>query len=144
MRISGSTFCRVAGVAALAACAVPDPFVPTVDNMVGAYTATQLVTADANGYVDWIAAGGSLTLTLNANATTTGRLFLPGGATGGGDLDEDMVGTWLLIGQTIQLGQAAQTFVRQMDFIAEENRLAGDKYFGTAPDTLRVIIILTK
>ena len=129
------------GALALMSCRVGDVFVPTPENMVGAYTATQLVTADPSGFVNWLDAGGSLTLTLNADGKTTGHLFLPGGAPGGGDLDADMAGSWLLIGHTVQLGQAADTFVRQMDFTADLNRLAGDQYFGT---DFRVIIVLTK
>lgn len=128
-------------LAAFAACRIAEPFVPTPDNMAGSYTATQLVTADSVGFIDWLAAGGSLTLTLNADGKTTGRLFLPGGAVGGGDVDADMTGTWLLYGTTVQLGQAAETFVRGMDFNAGKDRLAGDQYFG---NTLRVIIVLTK
>ena len=132
---------RLLGALALVSCRVGDVFVPTPDNMVGAYTATRLVTVDPSGIVNWLDAGGSLTLTLNADATITGRLFLPGGATGGGDVDADMAGTWLLVGHTVQFGQAAETFVRNMDFNADLDRLAGDQYFGT---DLRVIIVLIK
>lgn len=132
---------QLLGVVALVSCRVGDVFVPTPDNMVGAYTATQLVTADPSSVVNWLDVGGSLTLTLNADGTTTGHLFLPGGAEGGGDVDADMAGTWLLIGHTVQLGQTADTFVREMNFTADLDRLAGDQYFGT---TLRVIIVLTK
>jgi hypothetical protein len=128
------------GALALMSCRVGDVFVPTPDNMVGAYTATQLLTADPSGIVNWLDAGGSLTLTLNADGKTSGHLFLPGGAPGGGDLDADMAGSWLLIGHTVLLGQAAETFVREMDFTADLDRLAGDKSFGA----LRVIIVLTK
>jgi hypothetical protein len=129
------------GVVALMSCRVGDPFAPTVANMAGAYTAHALVIADTAGAIDWIDAGGSLTLTLSANGSLSGRLFLPGGAAGGGDLDEDMAGNWFLIGHTISFGQAAQTFVRDMDFTADQDRISVDHYFGT---TLRVIIVLTK
>ena len=144
MKISGSTSSSIApllAVVALVSCRVGDVFVPTPDNMVGSYTATQLVTADPSTVVNWLEVGGSLTLTLTADGKTSGHLFLPGGAAGGGDVDADMAGTWLLIGRTVQLGQAAQTFVREMNFNADMNRLAGDQYFGT---TLRVIIVLMK
>jgi hypothetical protein len=132
---------QVLGALALVSCSVGDPFVPTVDNMAGQYTASQIVFANPSGVVNWIDSGGTLTMTLSPNATTSGRLFLPGGAEGGGDLDADMAGTWLLIGNTIQFGQAAQTFVRAMDFSAGQNRIAGDHYFA---DSLRVIIVLFK
>lgn len=129
------------GFVAFASCHVGDPFLPSPENMSGAYTATQLITVDPNGPVDWLKAGASLHITLTLDGKTSGRLFMPGAAPGGGDLDEDMAGTWLVYGYTLQIAQAAPTFIRNIDFIAEENRIAGDQYFG---DTLRVIIILTK
>lgn len=147
MRISGSTSCRIAGrigllgVAALVSCTVGDPFAPSVDNMAGAYTAGRLVTADSSGVIDWLAAGGTLTLTLSSDGSMSGRLFLPGGGASGGDLDADMAGDWLLIGHTVSFGQVAQTFVRELDFVAARDRLAADRYFG---DSLRVIVVLTK
>lgn len=129
------------GVLALMSCRVGDPFAPTVDKMAGTYIAHQMVTVDTAGFVNWLDAGGSLTLTLSADGSLSGRLFLPGGAAGGGDLEADMAGSWLLIGHTIQFGQVADTFVRDMDFIADQDRISGDQYFGTS---LRVIIVLTK
>lgn len=144
MRIDAQGLRAVVGglvaVAALGSCKVGDPFAPTVENMAGNYTAGRLVTADAAGFVDWIKAGASLTLTLSSDGTTSGRLFMPGGAPGG-DLDADMAGTWLLVGHTVFLGQAAETFMRGIDFTAAQDRLAGDQTFG---DSLRVIVVLTK
>jgi len=132
---------QLLGVAALVSCTVGDPFAPTVDNMAGEYTAGRLVTADVSGVNNWIAAGGTLTLTLSSDGSMSGRLFLPGGGASGGDLDADMAGSWLLVGHTVTFGQAAETFVRQLDFVADKDRLAADHYFG---DSLRVIIVLTK
>jgi hypothetical protein len=126
---------------ALVSCTVGDPFAPTVDNVSGVYTAGRIVSADAAGVTDWMAAGGTLTLTLSSNGSLSGRLFLPGGGAGGGDLDANMAGSWLLIGHTVSFGQAAETFVRELDFLADKDRLAADRYFG---DSLRVIVVLTK
>ena len=145
MRIDAQRLRAVAGglaaVAALGSCKVGEPFAPTVENMAGNYTAGRLVTADAVGVVDWLKAGASLTLNLSSNGTTSGRLFMPGAASGGGDLDADMTGTWLLVGHTVFLGQAAETFMRGIDFTAGLDQLAGDQTFG---DTVRVIVVLTK
>jgi len=118
-----------------------DPFFPSAKNMSGDYTAHFISTTDSSGTVDWIAAGASLTLSLGADGSASGRLFVPGGAAGGGDLDADMAGTWLLVGGTITFGQTADTFVRNMDFVPSRNRLSGDHTFS---DGTRVQVVLTK
>ena len=51
-----------------------------------------------------------------------------------------MEGTWTLTGTTVHFSQIADTFVRDMDWIASENRLSGDKTFGA----VRVRVVLTK
>jgi len=128
-------------VVAVCSCAVADPFIPSPENMAGAYSLRELVAADTQGINDWLAAGATLNLTLALDGTMSGHLFLPGGAPGGGDLDADMAGTWLLTGNVIQFGQAAQTFVRDIDYSAGPDRIVGDKTFG---DSLRIIIALRK
>ena len=140
MKISGNTFCRLVTLAALAACKVEPPFVPTPENMSGAYSAVELVAADQSVH-DWIAAGATLNLNLVQNGSMTGHLFLPNSITGTGDFNADMTGTWLLTGNVIQFGQAAATFVREIDYTAGPDRIVGDKTFG---DTLRIIIALRK
>ena len=132
---------KLLALAALAACAVADPFIPTPSNMAGAYSAVQMVQADTQGVHDWLAAGARLDLSLVQDGTLSGHLFLPNSITGTGDLDADMAGTWLLGGNIIQFGQAAATFVREIDFSAGPDRIIGDKTFG---DSLRIIIVLTK
>jgi len=79
-------------------------------------------------------------MSLAANGTTTGHLFLPGADTGGADFNADMAGTWMLSGDTIQFDQTADSFVRDMPFLAGENRLTGDHTFGG----VRVRLVLTK
>ena len=125
---------------ALVACKVKDPFLPTPENMSGAYTATQLITVDADSAIDWLKAGASIHITLTPDGKTSGHLFMPGAAPGGGDLDEDMAGFWLVYGYRLQISQSAETFVRYMDFTAEQNKIAGDQIING----LRVIMILTK
>ena len=116
-----------------------DPFVPTVDNVAGSYTVTTFTTTSGSVTTDWLAAGASFTITLASNGTTTGRLFIPGGEEGGGDLDADMAGTWMLTGSTAEFGQAADTFVRDMPFTASANRLLGQASFSGT--TIRVTLI---
>ena len=128
-------------VAAVVACRDANPFVPTIDNMAGDYTAHAIVTTDRSGTVDWIAAGATLTMSLAQNGTTSGHLFVPGGGAAGADVNEDMAGTWLFIGGTVSFGQTADSFVRNMDFVPTPNRLSSDHTFS---DGTRFRVVLTK
>ena len=134
MRLTAGVFT----VAALVACA--DAFKPTTENVVGDYSVQTLTTTDTSGTIDWVAAGATWTMSLAPNGTTTGHLFIPGAGAGGADFNADMAGTWTLSGNSIQFDQAADSFVRDMPFLAVENRLTGDHTFG---DT-RVRLALAK
>ena len=116
-----------------------DPFAPTVSNVTGSYTATTFTTTSGGVTTDHLADGASFTITLRADGTTTGRLFIPGGDEGGGDLDADMAGTWTLTGSTVEFTQTADTFVRDMPFTASRNRLGGIATFSGT--TIRVTLV---
>ena len=127
----------LAAVGAGVACG-GEAFSPTTQNVAGAYTATAFTTTTGGVTTNQLAAGASLTLDLTVGGAVTGRLFLPGGAEGGANLDEDMAGTWTLTGNTVQFDQSADTFVRDVSFVATENRLTGDDVFGGT--TLHVVL----
>lgn len=127
---------RFAAASILLGCS--DSFTPSIGNVAGSYTSTTFLTTDSTGTTDQLAAGTTFTISLAANGTTTGRLFVPGAGAGGGDLDADMAGTWTLTGTTVQFAQTADTFVRDMPFRAESNRLRGEAVFGAT--TVRVVL----
>lgn len=79
---------------------------------------------------DYLAAGATARLELDADGTTTGRLFVPGGGENGGDFDADLAGTWTLQGDTVRLSHAADTFLRDMPLVVSRNSLAGDRTFS--------------
>jgi hypothetical protein len=133
-----------AAAIAVSIVACSDSFKPTTESVVGDYNLQSLTTTDTSGTTDWVAAGSTLTLTIAANGTTTGNLFIPGAAEGGGDFNADMAGTWSLSGSVITIDQTADTFVRDMDFKAGKDRLAGDQTFGFNAVPTRVRIVLTK
>lgn len=126
----------VFAVAALLACS--DPFQPTTENVAGAYRVRALTVTDTSGTTDWKARGATWTLSLAANGTTTGHLFIPDAGEEGGDFSADMAGTWTLSGDTIQFDQASDSFVRDMPFFASENRITGDHTFG--PNRIRLVL----
>jgi hypothetical protein len=106
---------------------------PEPDIAVGNYTAVYFVSTGNSGQKDELLAGGTMTLNLNANGTTSGHLHLvaPGG---GPDFDADMAGTWTRTGMTVDINQPADTFVRDMPFTLTPNvaswDLVGDQTFS--------------
>ena len=110
------------------------PTSPSVEAVTGTYTATQLTTTEGGTSTNQLAAGASITLTLNANGTTSGRFIVPG------ELDADLTGTWTLSGTTVSLSHSADTFLTDTDFQVQGNRLVGDETFGST----RVQVTLTK
>ena len=107
---------------ALAACGDGDGgFSPTMEDVAGSYTAS----AFTLNSLDLLALGASVTATLSTDGTTSGRLFVPGGA-GDGDLDEDLEGTWSLSGTTVTFSPSASTVLTDVDFAAGPNILAGE------------------
>jgi hypothetical protein len=121
----------------LGACGDDDEgFNPTVDDVAGSYTATTFTA----GEVDLLALGASVTATLDADGTTTGRLLVPGVGQGGEDLDEDLTGTWTLTGSTVTFSQSASTFLTDVEFAVGPNTLTGEgTYQGSA-----LLLVLTR
>ncbi len=129
----------VAAVAAVVACS--DAFKPTTENVVGDYSVQTFTTTDTSGSTNWVQRGASLTLTLGPSGTTTGHLFVPGAAEGGGDFDTILIGDWMLAGNTITFNMPAiDTFVRDMPWTVTKNRLSGDHTFSGT----RIRVVLTK
>lgn len=107
--------------ASLGAC--DDAFEPTVQNVSGLYEAMTFTATDASGRTDLLVGSNEFTLTLDTNRTVTGHLFLAGVGEGGADIDADMAGTWHLTGRIVTFDQAADTFVRDVEFTADEGVL---------------------
>lgn len=113
------------------AAACGDSFEPTADNVAGVYTATTF-RGEVDGVDrDFLDEGSTFTITLAANGTTTGRLFVPDGNEDGSDLDESLVGTWALDAEAseVTFTQSADTFIRNMTFTASEDELEGNETF---------------
>ena len=116
-----------------------DPFTPSMESVAGEYAATVFTTTTSGTTTDQLAAGASFMLTLTADGTVAGRLFVPDAAEGGGDFDADMTGTWAISGDAVTFDQATDTFVRDMPFIAlEAQLLQGEATFTET--TIRVVL----
>ena len=138
MRYS-SQFLTAAGLALGACGGDGTPFSPTVETVAGNYHATTLTATQATGTINLLLNGGALTLSLQEDGTTTGHLFVPGAGETGEDIDLDLTGTWTLAGNTVTFAQPnADTFIRDMPFTAEPNRLRGEETFNDV--TVRVVL----
>lgn len=122
------------------------PVDPTRELVAGTYNAhgafgVLSFTSVTNGVTtDWLAAGATLTLVLDGSGNVAGRLFHPGAGEDGGDMDEDMAGSWTLDRRIVHLEQNADTFMRDLDFTFHDATLTADRTFG---DT-RVRIVLVQ
>ena len=126
-------------VAAAACGGDDDGFSPTVETVAGVYEAQILTLTTSTGTVDLLALGAIVDVTLAEDGTTAGRLFVPGAVVGGGDVDEDLAGTWSLSGSTVTFVQAADTFIRDVQFTATQNLLTGEDVFDGA--TVRLVLV---
>ena len=96
---------------------------PTDPDATGSYAATTLTVVDGTQTIDVLVAGGSLTMTLQSDGSTSGRLFVPGGGDNGQDLDENLAGTWTQTGVTVHFSQSADTFVRDASWTLVDRTL---------------------
>lgn len=111
---------------ALAALGCEDSEHPDTADVIGDYRATTLTSTDIRGASqDWLALGASISLTLNANKTTEGHLYIP-------PLDEsdpvvsvDLAGTWDIVGGVIALNHEPNTFLCDIEFSFDGVRLTG-------------------
>lgn len=93
---------------------------------------------DGTETVDWLAKGASIRLNLHEDMTTSGRLYIPDADEDGGDIDEDLTGTWTLQGTRVSLDHEADTFLRDMDLFFDGDRLEGEETWSV---TIRVELL---
>ena len=117
-----------------------DSTAPTLEQIAGSYVAETFNTTDGGVVTDQLALGASILLTLGADNTTTGRLFVPDAEEGGGDLDMDLAGTWTLDQNdgAVAFEHASDTFLRDMTFSYSNGRLSGEATFSGV--TINVVL----
>jgi hypothetical protein len=122
---------------ALSGCKDSEP--PEMLDVVGTYRATTFTQTGITGATtDLLALGASITLTLNGDRTTAGRLYVPLAHVGGIDIDEDLAGTWQIDAMIVTLDHDADTFLRDMEFFADGMQLSGDWLIPDA--SIRVVL----
>lgn len=123
MRIRSLAMAGVASAILSIGCHYDDAVAPS--DLAGTYAATTFTRVSGGQGLDVLAAGGSLTITLNANGTTTGLLSIPASLNNGVALNESMTGTFTIVGGTVHFDQTADTFVRDMSFSIAAQTLNG-------------------
>ena len=120
-------------LATLTACS--DPVTP--ESIAGTYEAGTF-TLSGQVSADVLAEGGSLTITLNADGTTSGSLLVPAALNEGVDFTADMAGTFSLVGDSLSFSQNADSFVRDMSWTVNGSDIEGS---GTFSGTTIVVVL---
>ncbi|HEX2167359.1 MAG TPA: hypothetical protein VHG09_09040, partial [Longimicrobiales bacterium] len=76
--------------------------------------------------VDFLAAGATLDITLNSDGTTTGTFFVPDGDEEGGDVLDDLTGTWTLDDNEVEFDHTADTFITDVTWTYANGRLSAE------------------
>ena len=120
-----SRFLLAAAILAFASGCAEDPNVPP-PGVPGSYHATTFALSSGGPAVNLLALGASLTMTLAADHTTTGRLVIPSSITGEENIDDSLAGTWRQSNDTVYFDHPADTFVRDIPFVVRGGTLTGE------------------
>ena len=121
-----------------AACSDDDdsPTGPSVEQIVGTYTATRLTATTTLGTQDVLQAGGSLTMVFASSGAVTGTVVIPSES-----LNESFAGTWKIDDGEVEIEEVGEDiFVEDLKFTVVGNTLVADETF----DNVRVQVTLTK
>jgi hypothetical protein len=111
------TAVRLAAFASVAAVAACGDNPASANPIAGTYTAStfQVIPEGMTNALDVKAAGGTLTITVNEDNTTSGQLVVPGALIGSPtDFVASMAGTVTVTGSTATFHQTADTFIRDL------------------------------
>lgn len=122
---------------------------PMFSEVAGSYSASgsfgavtfQSVGAGGEGaVVDWLAAGATVDLRLEADGRVSGSVFLPKADEDGSDFSARLDGAWSSVGGEIRLEHEADTFLRDMSFRFDGTSLSAQDTF----DGVRVTMVLLR
>ena len=104
-----------------------DVAAPTVDEVVGSYVLTELTTTQGTTTRDLIAEGVTANITLLADSTTTGSLFIPASVNiDGEDIETDLAGSWELDGDKIDFVHPQETFIGDVEWTYSDGTIFVD------------------
>ncbi len=109
------------------------------ESLAGTYVATEFTLAgEVSG--DVLAAGGSLSIPLNADGTTSGSVFVPAALNDGEDFTASLAGTFTVTDGSITFTQDVDTFVRDITWEVDGTRLRGAGTFSG----VTITVVLTR
>jgi hypothetical protein len=121
------------GAAALSAC--------KNDDLDGTYTATTFTYANTGAVAqDVLAAGGSISLTISHDMTTSGSMSIPASATGSSAFNVGLLGTAARDGDSVRLNLVQDSFLRDIIFTFDGSALSGTGTFSG----VTVVVTLSK
>lgn len=96
------------------------------DGIHGNYTATTFTYASAGSAPkDVLAAGGSITLTIARDLSTSGSIQIPASVTGGNAFSASLLGTAAQNGDVVALNLVADSFLRDLPLTFDGSSLSG-------------------
>jgi hypothetical protein len=99
----------------------------------GSYSATTFTYAAAGSAAkDVIAAGGSITLTIGRDLTTSGSVFIPASVTGSSAFSASLLGTAAQQGDSVKLNLVAASVLSDIYLIFDGSSLSGSGTFNGA------------
>ena len=110
------------------------------DDLAGRYEASAILIIEGGTSTNIVEQGATIDILLNANGSTTGTMFIPGGNDDGSNLTASLAGSWDYNGSMVTFSHSADTFLRDMDFTPLSNRLVGDATFSGT----RIIVTLVR
>ncbi len=109
------------------------------ESLAGTYAATEFtLSGEVSG--DVLAAGGSLSITLNADGSTSGSVFVPAALNDGQDFTASLAGTFTITDGSVTFTQDADTFVRDITWEVDGTRLRGAGTFSG----VTITVVLTR
>jgi hypothetical protein len=141
---TSTRFRRLAIVSAVAVaaagCGGSEPIVQPKVDIFGSYVATTFkVTPTGRPTIDVLARGGSLTLAIARDSTTSGSLIVPQDVIGS-SVNASMAGIVSQSGYAVRFSMGADTFVRTVGWLAGGGTIATDVNDGSA----RIEVVLTR
>ena len=101
------------------------------DTLVGSYAATMFTFSQTGAAPkDALAAGGSVTLRIANDLSTSGTMVIPASVTGGATMSFSLLGTAAKQGDIVTLNLVSDTFLRDMQFAFDGTALSGSGTFG--------------
>jgi hypothetical protein len=110
------------------------------DNLTGSYQATVFTTQPTGGAVtNVLAAGGSISLVIGSDLSTSGTLSIPAGVQGG-PVSVSLLGQAVELEGAVTLSLVSDTFLRDMDFTFDGKTLSGAETFSG----VSIVVVLSK